>query len=617
MEEKSKINNLEINNIPQNTAIQKQPIMEGELTGYPSIDKPWLKYYSEEAKNAKIEDLTLYQALVKESKNHPNAIAVDYYGTKISYKELIENIDKAAKSLQSLNIKKNDVISLCTVNLPETLYLFFAINKLGAIANIIDPRINKDQILDFVNKSNSKYLFAIDLCLPKIELISDKLKVKTIYKLSANESLPKGLKVLKSIKDKMTKTQKLSKSFKVYDWKDFINNGENEQLCNPVINEKDQIAEIVYTTGTTGTPKGAVLTNQNILAMRNEQIWGIPSMEVGKKFLGIMPPFIAYGSVWGTVIPLLAGLELIIIPKFDVEIFDKLVVKNKPNYLMGVPSHYEKLIKSKLLNNEDLSYLNAVIAGGNAMTPTFEKKLNKFLEEHNCNISVTKGYGMTEVSSAFSYPISKSCNKVGSVGIPLSKNNIKILDVDTKEELKYNQKGLLQLNGPTVILGYYNNEEETKKVFSEKKEDLYKWVNSGDIGYIDEDGCLFITGRSKRTLIRADGHNVFPGEIENVITMHDAVESCCVVGVPSVEYENAEVPTAFVVLKEEFKGYEDQIELKLKEFCLKYLQQRDVAQEYRFIEQMPLIDGKIDFRKVEQIGLEQYNLEKQKVFIKK
>lgn len=593
--------------------LKKQPIMDKELTGYASIDMPWMKYYGEDAKNDKIPKTNLYQYLAIRSSKHLLYPAINYYGKKITYLELMNKIDKMANVFKNEGIKDGDIVSICMPSIPEAVYTFFALNKLGAVVNAVDPRINPELIRDQINETDSKMVVTLDAVSPKIKKVESELKTQNIVTVSPNTSLPVMKKVLKGAMDKVK--DQVPDTYDYRDYSEFKKNDKYHFDIKDLLKkfDKDKPALIVHTTGTTGKPKAAVLSNENILAMIREQVFALPKMKPGEKFLDIMPPFIAYGALWGMIIPLMAGLEVQMIPKFEMNKFDELLLKYKPPYMMGVPSFYEGLLKSEKMKDEDLSFLVYPIAGGNGMTPTSEQRVNKFFEEHNATCKILKGYGMTEVSSAISFPIAEETNKIGSVGIPLSKSQIKIMDFDTQKEVPYNVKGELWLSGPTVILGYLNNESENEKAFF-VDENGVKWVKSGDVGYMDSDGCIFITGRNKRSIIRSDGHNVYPGEIENVLTMHDAVEQCCCVGAPIKDIENGVVATAYVVLKDEYKGYEPEIEKKLREFSSKYLQPRDVAEEYVFVDDIPLKDGKIDFMKVEQWAKEK--VEKQKVLTK-
>lgn len=563
--------------------------LQGPPVGYPSIDKPWLKSYDEESISEIIPEVSVYEYFMEKTSSIGKLNALSYFGNKISYSKLQSKIDKYARILKAKGLKNGDVVSLVVPNLPETTYLFFALNKIGVTANMIDPRINKDQIEKFILDSKSKMVFFIDKCMPKLTGVAPYFAKEDLVSISAFDSLIPVLKFVKKSTEKKDKA--------LFECTN-INQFNKCKKASNAINSYNEIALIVYTTGTTGTPKGAKVTNRNIVSMAISQRNSIPFMKSGQKFLGIMPPFIAYGAIWGMIIPMIAGLELEVIPKFESSKFAELILKHKPNYIMGVPSHFEELIKNKLLENANLDFLLCPIVGGNAMTPASEVRVNEFLKSHGCPSCIKKGYGMTEVSSSIAFPNTCEVNKIGSVGIPMSKNNIKIVDKNL-EEVPVGVRGEILLQGPIMIKGYLNNKEQEKTTFVK---DSYgdSWVKSGDLGHMDSDGCLFLTGRSKRTLVRADGHNVFPGEMENVISQHESVDSCCVVGIKSIEYENGDVPVACVVLKDKYKGYEKEMEEKLKEFSLKYLQQRDVALMYVFLDKIPLLpDGKVDFRSLQ------------------
>ncbi|MDO4962690.1 MAG: class I adenylate-forming enzyme family protein [bacterium] len=618
MKEENKIKNLKVNEVLEHTSIQKEPILEGELTGYPSIDKPWLKYYSQEALKDETPKMSVYDYLKRQIQKHPDNIAINYYGKKITYKEFLDRVDNLANSFITNNISNGDVVSLCMPALPETMISYFALNKIGAVANIIDPRIIKEQIEEFINCTNSKMLITIDKIIPKIECIKDNLCVDKIVTVSPNNSLPSIKKMLINFKEKINGND--------VDTSKYMNFNELEQIGRLIIHipdntyEKDKPAEIVYTTGTTGKPKGAIITNDNTLAMVKEQLYALPEYMPGDVFLCIMPPFIAYGSLWGMIIPLMAGMQVQIIPQFKIEDFPELILEYKPKAIMGVPSFYEALISSNKFIGKDLSFLKYPICGGNGMTPTSEIRVNKFFEEHSCPSKMLKGYGMTEVASAIAFPIKDEVNEIGSVGIPLIKAKVKVMDLNTCNELKYNTKGELWLGGETVIKGYVNNPEQESQTFI-TDDNGERWVKSGDIGYMTENGIIYITGRSKRSIIKQDGHNVYPGEIENVLTSHPSVLDCCCVGAPLPNLENGVVPTAYVVLKDEYKGYEKEIEKKLREYSNKFLPPREVADEYVFVDKIPLLDGKVDYRQVEswakkrvkkQTQLGQKTLKKQK-----
>lgn len=275
---------------------------------------------------------------------------------------------------------------------------------------------------------------------------------------------------------------------------------------------------IVHTGGTTGTPKGVMLSdgNLNTMAFQYKRLGVEFTRE--QNFLNIMPPFIAYGVVLGIHMPLVLGLNDVLIPQFDPNKFADLIIKYKPAHLMGVPTHFDKLRTNKKMINYDLSFFKSAGAGGDAITAQFETEINQFLKEHKSEYDIAKGYGMTEISSAAT-ACRGTVNKFQSVGVPHLKTVVSVFEPDTDKELPYGAKGEICMTSPTVMLGYYANEKETNQLLRVHS-DGKTWIHSGDLGYMDSDGFVFIEGRTKRLIIRHDGFKIFPTLIENKITSY-------------------------------------------------------------------------------------------------
>ena len=307
---------------------------------------------------------------------------------------------------------------------------------------------------------------------------------------------------------------------------------------NTAAYHKDQCCVIIHTGGTTGTPKGVMLSNDNINALVQQSILTGIDMQRHHNWMDIMPPFIAYGIGMGIHLPLVIGMELILIPSIDPKKFDQLLIKYKPIHMVFVPSYWGTIINSKRLKKTDLSFIIAPTVGGDTMPPALEMAANQFLKEHGCSSAVTKGYGMTEVSAGVTGTLDV-LNEPGSVGSPFVKTIISIFDPETGNELQYNQMGEICISGPNVMLGYYKNETATKETIRQHK-DGSTWVHSGDLGYMNENGSLFIVDRIKKMIIRYDGFKVFPSQIEKVIASHNSVQGCCVVGSPDSEHAQGE-----------------------------------------------------------------------------
>lgn len=574
---------------------------EKKLTGYPSIDKPWLKYYAEDKREFSLPNCSVYDYMIKSNSDNLGATALDYFGKEISYHELIGKIDRCADALTSLGVKRGDVVSFCNPTTPEIYYAFYALNKIGAVANMIDPRTNTSRIESFITSTNSKIVFYIDIAYPKIKSILARQDIEAAISISAADSLPMVLKLGYKLKNRSSADKQPPKNKKYLNWKQFFALGTNGSAKKVPMDENTLCLPtgIIYTSGTTGVPKGAILTNKNLLSMVYQNICADMGWAKNDRFLGIMPPFIAYGLVCGFSLPLCLGMRVTIIPKFESEKFDSYILKHRPHHIMGVPSYIERLMYSEKIQKMDLGFLKTVIVGGDKMNPEAETKVNDFLIAHNSCCRVIKGYGLTEMSSNAVFPRCDSCNKIGSVGTPLVHNNLKIIDPETGKELGYNEVGEICLTGPTLIDGYWNNEEENKKVF--KTEEGVRWIHTGDRGYIDEDGVVFFNDRVKRIIVRSDGHNVWPSDSERIIEKHPCIESCCVVGVKDVEAGQGEIVTAFIVIKKDCEKAAERIIEELKEECLKNLPTRDVPLQYFVRPELPLSGvGKIDYRALEK-----------------
>lgn len=569
-----------------------------KLTGYPSIDKPWLKYYSEEALNAKLPACTIYDYLYESNKDYRGRTALNYFGRKITYGELFENIEKAARALKQNGVGKGSIVTVLMPTLPETVYLFYALGKIGAIGNMVDPRTSAEGIRDYIQEVGSELLIAVDVVLPKTADILSKTTIKKVLVISPADSLPPVLRTL--YKMKQGKRPKLNGA--CISWKSFIAEGAAYTGTTSAGYEKNRPVVIVHTGGTTGRPKGVMLTNDNLnISAFQCQISGI-DMQREHTWLNIMPPFIAYGVGNGLHLPLSIGMETILIPQFDPHKFDDLLLKYKPNHMTGVPSHYGTIINSKKMKGQDLSYIIAPTVGGDAMDTELERKTNQFLAEHHCQYFVTKGYGMTEVAACVTVCISNDCNQIGSVGIPLTHTTVSIFDLDTGTELTYNQQGEVCITGPNTMLGYYKNPKATAEIIVRHKDGL-DWVHSGDIGYMTEDGMLFIVDRIKRMIVRHDGFKVFPSMIEKTIASHEAVQSCCVVGIPDKEHSQGKLPAVHVVLAPAFSGQEDAVRQQLAVLCQKELPEYAQPVDYVFRDSLPLTSiGKVDYRALEEKG---------------
>lgn len=590
-----------------------------KMVGYASIDKPWMKYYTKEQQETEMPQMTVYKYLYESNKKYLGRVALSYFGRKITFDELFRNIDSVAKALKTYGIKEGDIVTISLPNIPEAVYLFYALSKIGAISNMIDPRTSTEGIKGYTSEVKSKLLIMITDYYDKVSTFKEEGIVDDIVTVSPAYSLPLGLNLgfkavnfLKSFKNKSN-----SKKDSSTKWGDFLKSGKNynKELESDYVPNRAVVIE--HTGGTTGVPKGVVLSNENINAVALQSVLTGIDMKREHNWLDIMPPFIAYGVGMGLHLPLTIGMETILIPKFDASKFDELILKHKPIHIVGVPSYWDTVINSKKMQTEDLSYLIAPTVGGDSMNISLEERTNEFLKQHNCTSKITKGYGMTEVCGGVAGTVPEN-NLVGSVGIPFVKTTISIFDPETYEELTYGQLGEICIQSPNIMLGYYDNEEETRKILRQHK-DGSVWVHSGDLGYMNEDGAIFVYNRIKRLIVRYDGFKIFPSKVEEIIATHPAVESCGIIGIPDVEHIQGKLPKAYIVIKEEYQEETEKIINEICSLCLKKLPEYSQPVDYEIIDKLPLTSvGKFDYLKLEKENLEKLSSkETPKVYIKK
>ena len=560
------------------------------LTGYPSIDKPWLKYYKKEQIEKILPQCSMYEYVKERCKEYLENTAFNYFGKKISYHSLFDDIENAAKSFGAIGIREGDIVPIISVTLPEIIYSFYGLNRIGAISNMIDPRTSVAGIRDYIQEVNAKVIIVIDAAYQRVVEAAEGTTVERIISVSPADSLRFPKRQLYRMK-KGIKVRRCDLT-----WEGLLAlRDDSVDIVHPY--KKDECATIVHTGGTTGMPKGVMLSNDNLNAAAEQALNSLMPLESKDVFLNVMPPFIAYGIVLGIHTAIAGGWEQVLIPVFDPDKFDDVILKYRPAAAMGVPTHFDKVISSKKLAGKDLSYIRCLLVGGDKIRPEFEESINSFLFEHGCNLQVSKGYSMTEASSTATFSFGES-NKIGSAGIPLPKTIVAAFDEESGEEKQYNEIGLLHIQTPTMMLGYYGKDEETNQVLI-KKADGSKWIYTGDYGYVDEDGIVFVEGRSKRMLIRYDGFKVFPPLIEKVVEKNCNVQNSCVVGKKDPEHSQGKLPVVYAVLKE--NADKESVKSNLIKLCKEELPEYAQPTDFIFIEQMPLTPiGKVDYRALEE-----------------
>ena len=558
------------------------------------MDKPWLKYYTEEQIHAELPRYKIIDYIERQNKGYSDSVAFNYYGKKITYGQFFDATRQAARSFAKLGVSEGDIVAVIAVSIPEVIYSFYGLNRIGAISNMIDPRTSAEGMKEYLLETKTTVVVVLDAAYQKIVQAAEGTLVKTIIVVSPSDSLPAGMKILY----RLTKGKIKVRSDHMR-WKSFIEIGKDQDVPDTPYRE-NACCVIVHTGGTTGFPKGVMLSNDNLNQSAFQLINSELDLNRGDIWADIMPPFIAYGIGNGLHMPLIKGMEVVLIPAFDPKKYDELMIRYKPAHIAGVPSHYENIISSRKMNHRDMSYLVTPVVGGDSMKLELEKKVNSFIKSHHGRNNVMKGYGMTEVSAAVSACMSDRINKIGSVGIPFAHTIISVFDPETGEELKYGQKGEVCMTGPNTMLGYYENEKETRQILKRHSDGLV-WVHSGDIGYMDEDGFLFIEGRIKRIIVRHDGFKVFPSYIEDVVMKNDKVKACCAVGTADHDHAQGMLPALFVVLSGKNQDDKEKTINELAELCKKELPEYAQPRIIRVLDRLPLTPiGKIDYRSLEK-----------------
>ncbi|MFQ7460575.1 MAG: class I adenylate-forming enzyme family protein [Faecalibacterium prausnitzii] len=560
---------------------------------YASQAKPWLKYYDQKFIDQTLPALSAFEYVCQRSKNHLNDTALEYYGRKFTYADLIVNVKKTAAALRGAGVKKGDIITVVSIMTPEIIALFYAADMMGATLNLVDPRYSVEGIREYIEEVDSHLLVCLNVVYERCRQAAKRTNVEKVIVLSPADSLPPVM----AVGYKLTTPDKNKYASNVIRWKQFIKGGEGQSTAAEPY-DPDHACVVVHTGGTTGSPKGVMLTDDcfNGIAL---QFQAYPKLfHRGQKLMNVMPPFIAYGFACGIHLPLVLGFTVIIIPNLDPAKLGSLVLKHKPEHMFGVPTHYQQLASDPKLRDKDLSFIINYAAGGDSLSRGAEQTVNDFLAAHGARYPIAKGYGMTEVSSAATVAAGLD-NKPGSVGIPMVNTVVAAFEPGTDQELPIGQRGELCISGPCLMKGYYNKPEETA-ILLRRHPDGRVWAHTGDMGYLDEDGFVYLDSRIKRMIIRHDGFKVFPSMIENVVSRHPAVHQCSVVGCTDKDHTQGRLPFVYIVLKADITAKKKQVIRELERMCAEELPEYVQPVAYKFISSMPMTPvGKVDYRQLE------------------
>ncbi|MBP5781210.1 MAG: acyl--CoA ligase [Clostridia bacterium] len=555
---------------------------------------PWAPFLGDLPLTLEYFQGSMYEMVRDTALKMPDSVAFDFMGRRTTYGRMIEKIDLIALSLSHEGVGENDRVTIAMPNCPQAIYILYAVNKLGAVANMVHPLSAEKEIEFYLNAAGSSVAVTLDQFYGKFEAVRAGTPLKKIIIASVADELS----LLKKAGYGLTqgrKTARIPEAPHIVKWKAFLSGGSHESIRPYPEKTAQDPAVILYSGGTTGTTKGIVLTNLNFNALSAQIVAVNPMFEPGDKMLAAMPLFHGFGLGVCIHSMLSNGGRCVLVPRFSPKSYGKMISKYKCNFIAGVPTLYEALLRLPGMEKEDMSSLKGVFSGGDSLSVELKKKLDKYLKEHKAKIQVREGYGTTETVTACCLT-PPHMYKEGSIGLPFPDTYIKIVKPGTDEELPYGEEGEILLAGPTVMKEYMNDPEETAETLRRHNDGL-TWVYTGDLGTMDEQGFIYFRGRAKRMIVTS-GYNVYPGQLENILDAHPLVQMSCVIGVPDpIKIKKVK---AFVKL---CAGVSPDAETKQKlmDYCRKNIARYALPYDIEFRDDMPkTLVGKVAYRKLEE-----------------
>lgn len=555
--------------------------MNKELTGYPSIDKPWLKYYSEEAINAVIPKCSIYENIYEANKEYLKETALLYFGKRISYKKLFCEVEKTAKAFVSYGVKCGDNVAICMPATPETIYAILALNKIGANVNMLNPTFTEEQLTERINETEAKILLVLNELFDRVERVIPKTKIEIVVSCAAVNALGTVVKMIKKVKT-------ISNTVV---WNDFIKQGRSSTVRVPKY-ESMRPAIVVYSSGTTGASKGIQLTNDSINATITEGRYIGFEWKRQDRYMAVVPIWFSTGIVASILVPLRHGITVMLEPMYDFEVFHQHIVKYCPNFTITASGLPDYLMNQKEMEVAYKSFKYLVV-GGEYITPHTEKRLNQWLEKNGCVEKIHKGYGMCECGGTVTATHYKH-NIIGSAGIPTPHVTVAAFDLRTGEELKYGQRGEVRVLTPCRMLEYYKRPEATAEYFHTDAQGRV-WACTGDMGYVTEDGNLYVDGRISLSYQNEEGETIYLFDIERAILDIEKVRQCRVV---VSEINGKRMHVAHITLASDDVM---QILQEIKEHCLAKLEESHMLTFLKIHDSaLPVKNtGKVDVVKME------------------
>ena len=557
-----------------------------------NVATPWMESYGGVAPNLDYSEKTISEAVLETAAKEKEFPALTFMGKATSYTRLAEETDRTARSFYALGIRPGTRVLVCLPNVPQAIFCLYGLNRIGAVPTMVHPLSAVSELAFYMNEASCEVAVTLDQFYGKFLEVK---KIRPISKLivcRVSDELPFPL----SLGQKLMTERKFPKLQGADDipWKAFMAMGET--VKEDYVARKDYRTEavVLFSGGTTGTTKGILLSDLNFNALA----WQTANMaheEVHhSRMLAAMPVFHGFGLGVCIHTLMFIGGTSILVPRFNVKSYARLIRKTQPNFIAGVPTLFEAITRNRYLDGADLSFLRGVFSGGDSLTIELKKKFDKFLADHHARVRVREGYGTTEcVTACCLTPYNKE--KEGSIGIPFPDTYFKICKPGTCDEVPYGEEGEICLTGPSMMIGYIGHEEENADTLR-KHADGHVWLHTGDLGLMDEEGFIYFRQRIKRMIVTS-GYNVYPSQIENILEGHPAVQRSCVIGVS--DPLKMQVVKAFIVLKD---GYEpgDAMKEELLAHCRKHIARYALPKEIEFRDSLPTtLVGKVAYTQLQ------------------
>ena len=553
--------------------------------------KPWLKYYQHVPQTIDYPRVTMYEAVRQSADRSLDSIAYDFLDYTSTYRQFVSEIDKCADALAAIGQKKGERITISMPTSPQGIICFYAANKLGAVSSMIHPLSTVKEIEFYLNVAKSRFVLTLDAFYSKFKNLKETTPLETLILAR----IPDYLGTLKRIGFNLTKGRQIPKvpaDPMVKWWKDLMNG--NYPPASQAQMDTDEMAVILYSGGTTGVPKGIMLSNMNFIS-EGMQVSEWAKLCDADSILAILPIFHGFGLGVCINACFMGGGKSILVPQFTAETVAQIIKSKKPSFVIGVPTLFDALSLNPKMHKTDLSCLRATFSGADSLPRPVKERFEEMVKNQGGNVRLLEGYGLTEaVTAIMAMPINHY--REGSIGVPFPDMLAKIVRLDTTDEVPCGEEGEICICGPAVMMGYLEHPEETAATLK-KHADGKIWLHTGDVGTMDEDGFFYFKLRQKR-MIKSSGMNVYPAQVEDILYSHPDVQDACIIGVP--DQAQVQVVKGIVVLKNPAKAGPE-MEKKLIDYCREQLIKWSCPREIEFRDSLPkTLVGKIAFNKLEE-----------------